>query len=289
MEKLRIGTCSWKYPSWEGLVYSAPGGIDYLHEYAQRYPTVEIDQWFWSLFENKVVLPKAADVENYLRAVPADFSFTVKAPNSVTLTHPYGKVQGAAPAANPFFLSPVVMGDFLARIEPLRERIALLFFQFEYLNRQKMASQGEFQQRMLEFRRRLPADLPCGLEIRNSGWLNPAFFDFLLAAELRPVLIQGYWMPPVTQVYARHREQLLRHPLLMLRLMGSDRQGIERDAGGSWDRILWSKEEELPAIAAMIREILSAGVEIYVNINNHYEGSAPRTIARLQALLEEAN
>jgi len=41
--------------------------------------------------------------------------------------------------------------------------------------------------------------------------------------------------------------------------------------------------------AAMIRGILSAGVEIYVNINNHYEGSAPRTIARLQTLLEQAN
>src|SRR6056297_1251867 len=34
MPSLRIGTCSWKYPSWEGLVYSAPKDINYLEEYA---------------------------------------------------------------------------------------------------------------------------------------------------------------------------------------------------------------------------------------------------------------
>ena len=32
---LRIGTCSWKYPSWEGLVYSKATGINYLEEYAR--------------------------------------------------------------------------------------------------------------------------------------------------------------------------------------------------------------------------------------------------------------
>jgi uncharacterized protein YecE (DUF72 family) len=50
MAELRTGTCSWKFPSWHGLVYSAPKGIDYLAEYAHHYNTVEIDQWFWSLF-----------------------------------------------------------------------------------------------------------------------------------------------------------------------------------------------------------------------------------------------
>ena len=63
MAELRIGTCSWKYPSWEGLVYSAAEGINYLEEYAQRYNTVEIDQWFWSLHRpDGVRLPRVQDV-----------------------------------------------------------------------------------------------------------------------------------------------------------------------------------------------------------------------------------
>ena len=62
MAELRIGTCSWKFPSWHGLVYSAPQGINYLQEYAAHYNTVEIDQWFWSLFRpDSVRLPTTSN------------------------------------------------------------------------------------------------------------------------------------------------------------------------------------------------------------------------------------
>jgi aspartyl-tRNA(Asn)/glutamyl-tRNA(Gln) amidotransferase subunit A len=41
---LRIGTCSWKYPSWRGLVYSEAPGINHLAEYSGKYDCVEVDQ-----------------------------------------------------------------------------------------------------------------------------------------------------------------------------------------------------------------------------------------------------
>lgn len=113
MALLRIGTCSWKYDSWAGLVYSAPGGINFLEEYARRYDTVEVDQWFWSLFANdRVVLPDPRVVSEYAASVPSTFKFTVKAPNSVTLTHHHQKDKAAPPLPNPHFLSPRVFGDF---------------------------------------------------------------------------------------------------------------------------------------------------------------------------------
>jgi hypothetical protein len=31
--------------------------------------------------------------------------------------------------------------------------------------------------------------------------------------------------------------------------------------------------------------VLGAGVDVYLNVNNHYEGSAPLTIERIEALL----
>ena len=40
MSQLRIGTCSWRFPSWAGTVYSAPEGINHLQEYATKYDTV---------------------------------------------------------------------------------------------------------------------------------------------------------------------------------------------------------------------------------------------------------
>ena len=85
---LRIGTCSWKYDSWKGLIHEAEKDYkpyDYLTDYAKYYNTVEIDQWFWSLFPIGARLPNIETVKIYSNSVPDDFLFTVKAPNSITL------------------------------------------------------------------------------------------------------------------------------------------------------------------------------------------------------------
>jgi hypothetical protein len=35
----------------------------------------------------------------------------------------------------------------------------------------------------------------------------------------------------------------------------------------------------------MVHDLLGRGVDVYVNVNNHYEGSAPLTIERIQRVL----
>ncbi len=284
MANLHFATCSWKYPSWADIVYSAPKGINYLAEYARKFDSVEIDQWFWSLFSaDRIQLPKAADVQAYREAVPDTFRFTIKAPNSITQPQIHGT--GKTAAQNPHFLSLSLMDQFLELIRPLHQVTGAVFLQFEYLNKQKMASQNQFQELVTAFSAKLPRHLALGLETRNGNWLNEAFFTFLQKQNLRPVLLQGYWMPPVTQVYEKWRTLITSHPLVIIRLMGSDRQGIEQESGGEWNKIIWSKADELPALAEMIRDLLSAGVEVYVNVNNHYEGCAPLTIDQLRALI----
>ena len=105
---MRIGTCSWKYESWRGLIYPEFGEFNYLEEYSKHYKTVEIDQWFWSLNKDKAILPKQNVLEEYNLVTPDDFKFTIKMPNSLTLTHYYKSNK-----KNPFFLSP----DLYAFIE----------------------------------------------------------------------------------------------------------------------------------------------------------------------------
>ena len=102
---LRFGTCSWKYESWRGVVYSHDKNINYLQEYSKHFSTVEVDQWFWSLFDNTVVLPKIGVVKEYASVVPPDFIFSIKVPNSITLTHHYSKNKKAPLVPNPYFLS----------------------------------------------------------------------------------------------------------------------------------------------------------------------------------------
>ncbi len=108
-EWLRIGTCSWKYDSWKGLLYETGkdyGSQDYLPDYASCLRTVEVDQWFWSLFPGGIRLPEPGDVKRYAESVPDDFVFSIKAPNALTLTHFYsGRGSGLRPGSVPAVLA----------------------------------------------------------------------------------------------------------------------------------------------------------------------------------------
>lgn len=283
-DNLRIGTCSWKYDSWQGIVYSQPKPANYLEEYAARYRTVEIDQWFWSLFGvDKIALPSPRVVEEYLNSVPKDFTFTIKVPNSLTLTHFYRKSKNEPLVTNPHFLSVDLFEQFLDSILPLKNRVGALMFQFEYLNRQKMPSQKIFQEKCAAFIDRLSPEFPCTFEIRNPNYLNLSYFRFLQSHHLGAVFLQGYYMPPVWEIYPKFRSLLT--GTTVIRLHGATRGEIEQKSGGNWNRILEPKDEELVQITRMIRDLLKQNLKVYVNVNNHYEGSAPLTIRRLQKIL----
>jgi uncharacterized protein YecE (DUF72 family) len=135
---LRIGTCSWKYDSWKDLVYDPDreyGSYDYLPDYARYFNTVEIDQWFWSLFPQGAKLPDRKTVKRYTDSVSGDFLFTVKAPNSITLTHYYSKQPSTSKAyanrPNPYFLDVDLLSHFLKTLEPMKDKLGPVMFQFE--------------------------------------------------------------------------------------------------------------------------------------------------------------
>jgi uncharacterized protein YecE (DUF72 family) len=272
MAELRIGTCSWKYPSWEGLVYSPNVGTEYLREYARRFSTVEIDQWFWTL-------PEPSTAAEYAAATPDDFLFTIKLPSALSLTHLREGKRGEAPRPNPRFLSTELFMDVLARLQPLHGKIGMLMLQFEYLNLRKMASAAALLERLGAFFDAVPRGLPCAVELRNPRWLDERYFAFLAERGLYHVYLQGYYMPPVEDAW-RRLGQLLRGAAVV-RLHGPDRKGMEALTGESWNRIVAPRDEELSRIAAMVNDMRSHGLTVFINVNNHYEGSAPLTIERL--------
>lgn len=284
MTNLYIGTCSWKYPSWEGLVYSRPREINYLAEYALRYHTVEVDQWFWSLFPgHPPKLPQAQDVAEYRAAAADEFRFTVKAPNALTLTHYYKQLTGGEELRNPHFLDPLLYREFLASLGAIAPQIGAVMLQFEYLNKRKMASAGLFLEKLERFLGEIPRDIPLALEVRNPNYLNGRYLEFLKRRNLGLVLLQGYYMPSIIGLIDRYLEEL--PDWLVIRLHGGDRKGIEERSGGTWNRIVDPRDEELAAVVERIGTIQRRGILTYLNVNNHYEGSAPLTISRIEALL----
>jgi uncharacterized protein YecE (DUF72 family) len=284
MTELRIGTCSWKYDSWRGLLYPEKGAFDFLEEYAKHFDTVEIDQWFWSLFAgDRVALPKEDDTRRYAAAVPGNFRFTVKAPNAITLTHHYQKDKTAPLEANPHFLSLDLYRDFLERLEPLAGKVGLVMLQFEYLNRKKAGSQAEFLEMLEPFLAGRLRAVPLAVECRNPKFLDEAYFKLLAKHDVHHVFCQGYYMPPVWEIESAFGGLLT--GAAVIRLMGSDRKGMELKSSDDWSLIIEPQDGELEKIAAMAGAMLKRRKTVYVNINNHYEGSAPRTAEKFKSLL----
>jgi uncharacterized protein YecE (DUF72 family) len=283
---LRIGTSSWNYKSWEGLIYTTGSGSSYLEQYAQVYDTAEIDRWFWSLFDSpEPQLPDPATAQEYERSVPEGFLFTIKVPNSVTLTHHYRRDKSKPLRPNPHFLSPQLFAAFLRSIEALKDHIGALIFQFEYLNRQKMSAQTEFQSRMERFFSTVDSPYPCTVETRNPRYLNDRYFEFLRRNSLFPCFLQGYYMPNLRNILPGRESWFAQGDLTVIRLHGPDRQGIERMTGKQWDRVVNPKDDEIGDILDTIGRLLRRKVDVYLNVNNHYEGSAPLTIDKIRQRL----
>jgi len=266
---LRIGTCSWNYDSWVELVYSKKcrTASEYLGEYSSMYNTVEIDSWFYKM-------PSAQTVQDYLNQVDDEFRFTCKVPNRISLTH----LRNSGGESNPDFLSPSLFNKFLSEIEPMLPRIDALMLEFEYLNREKMESLSQFLSSFEDFLKGVESRLPIAVEIRNSNYLHRDYFELLKAYNVIHVFSEKTYMPPIHEIYNKYKEHLTDSSVI--RLLGENRAEIEKKARNKWNRILEPKDR-LGDIVAMIQDMTRNKMKVTINVNNHYEGSAPITIDRI--------
>ena len=264
-----------------GLIYPEKKPFNYLEEFSKRYSCVEVDQWFWSLFGDKIVLPRLDVVQGYADSVPDNFKFCVKVPNSITLTHHYKKKKTDTLTPNPHFLAPELTLRFLELLKPLHNNLGPLIFQFEYLNKVKMpGGLNQFEEIFGRFVEGLPPGFQYCLESRNPNYLNEKYFEFLDSQDLHHVFLQGYYMPSIFDLYKKHREQI--KDMAIIRLHGPDRQGIEKITRKDWSQVVAPKDEDISTLVKMLPYMESRGVQTFTFVNNHFEGSAPRTIQKIE-------
>lgn len=91
-------------------------------------------------------------------------------------------------------------------------------------------------------------------------------------------------MPPVWNIFKEYKDFIKN--TVVIRLHGPDRSGIEEITGSDWSKIVQPKDEELPKIIEMIKYFRTKKIDAYINVNNHYEGSAPLTISKINSLLK---
>ncbi|NLE01924.1 MAG: DUF72 domain-containing protein [Fibrobacter sp.] len=276
-ENLRIGTCSWNYACWVGLVYSQKyrTAAEYLSEYAKKYRTVEIDSCFYRI-------PFEKEIQAYKNAVDDNFMFTIKAPRDLTLTHLRENDKGATLRQNEKFLSAEYFNVFMDRLKQLSGNISAIMLEFEYLRKEKMPSLDIFLRKLEKFVQEIPRGIPIAIEPRNSNYLHEEYFSFLKDNNITHVFSEKQYMPPVTSVFEKYCRYL--NNTVIIRLLGGNRALIEEKTKGNWNCIIDEKSEKA-SIVEMIKQALSQGKKVTLNVNNHYEGCAPLTIERIVASL----
>ena len=279
---LRLGTMSWSFEGWRGLVYARDAEPKFLAEagltaYSQHplLGTVEVDRSFYEPLPERYFVQIAEQV-------PEGFRFLVKAHEECTLLrfpkHPrYGKRQGEA---NPRFLDAAYAER--AVVTPctlgLGKKLAALLFQFPP---QEAGDPGAFADRLQAFLERLPRGVPYAIELRNPELLTPAYARALAASgalhahnawgAMPSVLTQARLIPPPA-----------RRPLFVRWLM---RRGDGYEAARSrflpFNRLAEPDLATRADIATLVSKALAHDVPAFVLVNNKAEGSAPASIVEL--------
>lgn len=265
-----LGTCSWNYDSWLNLVYSNTENTaaDYLRQYSKKYRTAEVDSWFYKI-------PDKNEVIDYKNMVDSDFRFTCKVTNAITLTN----LRRKDSPVNPDFMSIELFRKYLDAVEPIMDQLDGIMFEFEYLNKSKMSGPDEFINTLNNFFSKLPDGLPLAVETRNKNYLTDSYFNMLQSNKVMHVFSEKLYMPHIYDVYARFQDKITDSAII--RLLGGDRKEIEDITKKKWNNIVQPKDD-LKQITGMINYMNGKGLKITVNVNNHYEGSAPKTIEKIK-------
>lgn len=281
--EVRLGTMSWAYPGWRGLVYGreVPEGSlaqRGLAAYA-RHPllgAVEIDRSYYEPLG--VELLRA-----YAEQVPQTFRFLVKAHEHCTVQrYPlharYGSKRGQL---NPLYLDSGYATE--AVVGPVHDalgaRLGALLFQFSPSPQSQTAE--AFASELGSFLARLPTGVPYAVELRTPQLLGTHYAEAL--ARGGAVHCHNAWsgMPSIL-TQAKQLPPVARNPLVVRWLLAPGEVYADaRDRFRPFDRITREDLSVRSAIARLVVMAAARGVPALVLINNKAEGCAPESAFRL--------
>jgi uncharacterized protein YecE (DUF72 family) len=202
-----VGTSSWKYPGWLGMIYEADRyGVrgrfaetkferESLREYASVFRTVCVDAAYYRF-------PTREGLESLAEQVPEGFRFTFKVTSEITVKRfprlpRYGERGGKE---NRGFLDAGLFAEaFLGPCEAIRDRVGMLMFEFSAFHAGDFARGRDFVRELDGFLGRLPRGWRYGVEIRNRSFLHPEYFAVLRAHGVTHVCNQWTEMPTVEE------------------------------------------------------------------------------------------
>jgi uncharacterized protein YecE (DUF72 family) len=289
---IHLGTSSWSFPGWAGLVYAREESQTSLARHGLRayascpiFRSVGVDKTFY-----RPALER--DYAEMARAVPAGFRFLVKAFQGLTQPHEHYRSQDeaarqaarAAVAESALFLDASYARDFIVAptVQGLGETCGPIVFQFPALRLANLGGAAKLIDRLFRFLDALPKGPLYGVEVRNSTLLTPAYAQALRDAGAVHVYNVHPAAGALEQQLALMPPVSLARPLVvrwMLNLKFSYEGAAERYA--PFARLVDEDPHHRAEIARLCREIAAINQPVYVIANNKAEGSAPGTIRKL--------
>ena len=284
---LRMGTSSWSFPGWRGIVYPGSSSTSQLareglRDYA-RHPllrTVGIDRTYYAPVTNE-------EWDRYASQLPDDFVCCIKAPATITS---YTVPGAGVPQPNPDFLSAERLLEEL--IVPCRRYFALhtgpIILQFPPVSRRAPLDPSAFAEMLDEFFDRLPRDAEYAVEIRDRSLMTENYRR--VVARNGAVHVCNYWsampMPGEQADLSDHTSA----PFTMVRLLmrPGTRYEQQRETMAPFNRIVQQDEHMRRDTVDVLRRAAAAGQRAFLLVNNKAEGSSPLTIEALAKRLAAA-
>ena len=298
-ENIFIGTSSWKYPGWRGLLYDEQRYIyrgkfaesrferDCLEEYAQIFHTVCLDAGYYRF-------PSPQFIEGLAKQTPPGFKFGIKVTDEITArTFPKLPRHGdRAGKPNEHFLNAELFQKaFLSSCEPHRDRIGPLIFEFSHFHPRDFERGRDFVEKLDGFLDNLPPGWQYGIEIRNRSLLQPEYFSVLRQHGVAHVFNNWTHMPSVGE-QLRLEGSMTSDELAVARFLLKPGRTYEQavEMFSPYEGTKEVAEEARVAAAELIRMRRDAagkraGKGTFVFVNNRLEGNALFTILGILAKL----
>lgn len=289
--RLRLGTSSWTYPGWAGLVWDGDYAEATLSQrglavYAQHplFRAVSIDRSFYRPLS-------ASQYARYAAQVPDGFRFVVKAPSAVCDALVRNE-DGRGMQANPLFLNPqLAVQEFVQpALDGLGHKLGALVFQLSPLPGDLLGRLPEVLQRLgnlLHALPPLPPTAPDGVvavEVRDPDFLGPEFAAVLRSAGATYCLGLHAKMPPMAEQLPMLRA-LWPGPLVcrwnLNPLHGAYGYEDARQIYSPYDRLVDIDLATREVLTKVVRATTAAGHNAYVTVNNKAEGCAPLSVRGL--------
>lgn len=287
-----IGTSSWKYPGWRGMLYDDSRYVyrgkfarsrferNCLGEYAEVFKTVCVDAAYYAF-------PTRQHLEDMAAQVPDDFLFALKVTDEITIKKfpnlaRFGRRAGQA---NEHFLRPdVFRAGFLKPCEVIRSKIGVIFFEFSRFYSSDYEHGREFVTDLDRFLAQLPKGWPYAVEMRNHCWLRPEYFDCLARHGVTHVFNSWDAMPSVGEqmtIPGSDTNSNLCAARFLLKPGRQYEEAVKRFQ--PYDRVQEVNPEARAAGTQLIAEGRKTGGKrkTFIYVNNRLEGNALETIAAM--------